>query len=103
MNETLGIGVAFTTGVLLGAFFFGGLWLTVKKVVAAKRAALWLFGSLMLRTSIVLVGFYFVAHDHWQRLLVSLFGFIIARFIIMRFKLQSVNLTNVKQESGNAP
>ena len=46
-------------GVLLGAIFFGGLWWTVRKGVSSKRPALWFFGSLLLRTSIVLAGFLF--------------------------------------------
>ena len=44
-------------GVLLGAIFFGGLWLTVRKGVSSKQPALWFFGSLLLRMSIVLSWF----------------------------------------------
>ena len=46
---------------LLGAIFFGGLWWTVRKGVASRRPALWFLGSLLLRTSIALAGFYVVA------------------------------------------
>jgi F1F0 ATPase subunit 2 len=58
MNETLTLVSALVTGVLLGAMFFGGLWWTVRKGVSSKRPALWFFGSLLLRTSIALAGFY---------------------------------------------
>ena len=61
MNETLSLVLALVTGVLLGAMFFGGLWWTVQKGVSSKRPALWFFGSLLLRTSIALAGFYFIA------------------------------------------
>ena len=69
MNEVLTLALALAAGVLLGAIFFGGLWLTVRKGVSSKQPALWFFGSLLLRMSIVLGGFYFVSGGHWERLL----------------------------------
>ena len=61
MNEPLTLVLALVAGVVLGAIFFGGLWWTVRKGVSSKRPALWFFGSLLLRMSIALAGFYFVA------------------------------------------
>ena len=84
MNETLSLVLALVAGVLLGAMFFGGLWWTVRKGVSSKQPALWFFGSLLLRTSIALAGFYFVAGGHWERLLVCLLGFVMARLIVTR-------------------
>ena len=84
MNETLTLVLALVTGVLLGAIFFGGLWWTVRKGVSSERPALWFLGSLLLRTSITLTGFYFVARGDWQRLLMCLLGFVIARPIVTR-------------------
>ena len=55
---------------MLGAIFFGGLWWTVRKGVSSKQPALWFLGSLLLRMSIALAGFYFVSGGHWERLLV---------------------------------
>lgn len=76
--------LAFAGGMLLGVFFFGGLWLTVKNSLTAKNTALLYLGSLILRTSITLIGFYYISFGNWQRLLITLIGFIAARFIIMR-------------------
>ena len=45
-------------GLVLGAVFFGGLWWTVRKGVASPRPALWFVGSMLLRTGVVLAGFY---------------------------------------------
>ncbi len=85
MNEIL-IGVfAFIAGLLLGAIFFGGLWISVQRAVASKLPALWFAGSLISRLTITLFGFYFVAHGNWQRLLICLLGFISARFIVLRY------------------
>ena len=73
-----------TLGVALGLFFFGGLWWTVQKGLASSRPALWFMSSLLLRSAMVLCGFYFVADSDWKRLAACLLGFIIARFIAIR-------------------
>ena len=82
MDELVTLSLALMAGLLLGAIFFGGLWWTVQKGVSSKQPAIWFFGSLLLRMSIVLAGFYFVSNGHWQRLLMCLFGFVMARFIV---------------------
>jgi F1F0 ATPase subunit 2 len=103
MNETLTLVSALVTGVLLGAMFFGGLWWTVRKGVSSKRPALWFFGSLLLRTSIALAGFYFIARGHWERMLVCLLGFIMARLIVMRLTRAPEKPTYLAQEASHAP
>ena len=103
MNETLSLVLALVTGVLFGAIFFGGLWWTVQKGVSSKRSALWFFGSLLLRTSIALAGFYFIGHGHWERLLVCLLGFVIARLIVTRLTRASEKPTYLAQEASHAP
>ena len=75
--------LAFIAGIALGTLFFGGLWITVKKAVASNYAALWFLGSSLLRTGLVLTGFYYVAQGSWQRLLISVLGFIAARFLVI--------------------
>ncbi len=81
MNEPLSLAFAFAAGVLLGAMFYGGLWWTVHRAVSSKRVALWFLGSLLLRMGLALAGFYFVAGGDWQRLLLCLLGFVIARLV----------------------
>ena len=68
MNEFLSLALALAAGLLLGAIFFGGLWWTVRKGVSSQQPALWFFGSLLLRMSVALAGFYFVGREDWQRL-----------------------------------
>ena len=96
MNETLTLTLALVAGLLLGASFFGGLWWTVRKGVSSRQPALWFFGSLLLRMSIALAGFYFASSGHWERLLVCLLGFVMARFIVTR-------LTGPPVEHHNSP
>jgi F1F0 ATPase subunit 2 len=66
MTDALRLALALVTGLLLGAIFFGGLWWTVRRGFSSKQPALWFFGSLLLRTSIALAGFYFIARGHWE-------------------------------------
>jgi F1F0 ATPase subunit 2 len=89
MNEYLEwiftLGPALVEGALLGAIFFMGLWWTVRKLDTTKHVAFWFLGSFLVRTSIVLLGFYFLLGDNWLRLLAGLLGFVIARIIVTRF------------------
>jgi F1F0 ATPase subunit 2 len=103
MNETLTLVLASVAGVLLGALFFGGLWWTVQKGLSSKRSALWFLGSLLLRMSIALAGFYFVSGGHWKRLLACLLGFVMARLIIIRITRAAEKPACLAQEAGHAP
>jgi F1F0 ATPase subunit 2 len=103
MNETLGMVSALVTGGLLGLMFFGGLWWTVRKVVSSKLPAFWVFASLLLRMTVALAGFYFVSGGHWERLLVCLLGFFIARLIVTRLTSSPVEHHNCSaKEAGHA-
>ena len=82
MNETLMLVVAWMGGGALGTIFFGCLWWTIRKGVASAQPAFWFLGSLLLRMSVVLAGFYFVGHGRWERLVACLLGFLLARFAV---------------------
>ncbi|MFT6035268.1 MAG: F1F0 ATPase subunit 2 [Marivirga sp.] len=85
MNELLLMIIALLTGAALGSVFFGGLWLTIRQAMASKIPVLWFLGSFVLRTGIVLAGFYFIMQSgNWQDGLICLIGFISARFISIR-------------------
>ena len=104
MNESLTLVLAWLAGVVLGAIFFGGLWWTVRKGVSSKQPALWFFGSLLLRMSIALAGFYFVSGGHWERLLLCLLGFVMARLVVTWLTRPSgENQTRPAQEASHAP
>ena len=85
MSEILFTILSFVAGLLLGAIFFGGLWFTVKKLVNAKMPAIWMLSSFVLRIGITLVAFYYISLGNWQRLLICVFGFIVARFAVVHF------------------
>jgi len=90
MIEFLPLAAACAAGILLGASFFGGLWWTVRRGVSAERPALWFLGSVVLRMSIVLIGFYLVSSGDWERLLACLIGFVIARFLVTSLASTSI-------------
>ena len=73
-----------TAGVLLGLFFFGGLWWTLRRALASPRPALWVGGSLLLRIGCVAAGFVVVSAGDWRRLLACLLGFWAARVLVLR-------------------
>ncbi len=104
MNEFVILGLALVAGGLLGAIFFGGLWWTVRKSVSSTQPALWFLGSMLLRMSIALAGFYFVGGGQWERLVACLLGFIVARFIVTRLAGPPVKQCNPRaKEASHAP
>ena len=104
MNETVILVLAGGAGLLLGAIFFGGLWWTVRRGVSCQRPALWFLGSVLVRMSIALAGFYFFGRGHWERLVVGLLGFAVARFIATRLARPPVDHHNSRaKEAGHAP
>ena len=104
MNDIRALALALLAGALLGAFFFGGLWWTVQKGVASERPALWFLGSLLLRTGTVLAGFYFVSQLHWSSFLACLFGFVIARVVVVKrlTRAPAKDQTPLEKETSNA-
>ncbi len=84
MNELSMLFLAGFAGLLLGAFFFGGLWWSLRKALNSDHAALWQITSLLVRMGVSLLGFYLVGGGQWQRLMACLAGFVIARIVILR-------------------
>ncbi len=82
MSEFLTLAPALVAGMSLGGFFgpFGGRC----EGPFVETAGAWFLGSLLVRTSIVLAGFYVVSGGRWDRLLACLLGFVIARQIATR-------------------
>ena len=90
MNNELNIvtvaflSAAFAAGLVLGAFYFISLWRTVRKLPDTQRPLRLMLGSFAVRMAVVLPGFYFVMSGHWERLVMALIGFILARKLLTR-------------------
>ncbi|AGA26373.1 ATP synthase subunit I [Singulisphaera acidiphila] len=105
MSDIPALALAFVAGAFLGVIFFGSLWWTVQRGMTSDSPVLWFFGSLLLRTGIILAGFYFVSQNHWSRLVMCLFGFLIARVIVvMRLtRAPADEMTPLEEETSSAP
>ena len=82
--DVLPLILAFATGIALGGWFFGGLWVTVRRIPTTASPALLAFGSFWLRLAVCAIGFYVVMGGQWERLLVCLCGFLSMRHVLVR-------------------
>jgi F1F0 ATPase subunit 2 len=84
VNLTVSLLLAFVAGVVLGLFYYGGLWLTIQRLPQSSRPGMLTAVSLFLRLGLVLVAFYLVMGGSWERLLACLAGFLLARVLLVR-------------------
>jgi F1F0 ATPase subunit 2 len=104
MNEHLILVLMGVAGVLLGVFFFGGLWYTVRRGLGSKRPGLWFLVSLLLRTGVVVAGFYFISDGGWKGLLACLVGFVVGRLVVTRLAGPPIeDHHSAVKESAHAP
>lgn len=75
---------ALVVGIVLGSFYFTSLWLTVRQLPTTVYPTRLFIISWLFRIVITLLGFYLVMNEQWQRALIALAGFVIARMIITR-------------------
>lgn len=73
------LGFTFAAGALMGTFYFGGLWLTVRLIRNFPNKAAIAFASFIVRLMVVFVALYVITAGRWERLLVALFGFYVVR------------------------
>ena len=81
--------IAMLVGIGMGIFYFGGLWLTVKHIANAQGKIFLVMGSFLARNAFCAVILWLLARGgHWQRVLVCLLGFVIARtFLVRRLRI----------------
>lgn len=88
MNEGLALTaewlLAAACGGLLGSVYFGGLWLTLRRVSTSRHPALLMLSSLLLRLAGVGFGLYLFADGNWQRYLAAVPGIVLARWLWIR-------------------
>lgn len=82
MSPFLPLLLAFAAGLGLGLFYFGGLWLTVRRLPTSRYPVPLLLASFVARTAAVVAGFYFVMGVHWERVLACLVGFLVVRIVL---------------------
>lgn len=76
--------LAFIVGALLGVVFFGGLYVTVKKLSSMKYPALFMMLSLLVRLVIMAGGIYLIMDGEIRNLLSAMAGILIVRFLMIQ-------------------
>jgi len=71
-------------GFAVGIVYFLGLWLTLSRYTGKERFGSKLFVSFLIRLALAISVFYFFMQDDWQRLILLLIGFLIARQMMIR-------------------
>ena len=93
MSEALILILALLAGVLIGVFFFGGLWWTIQRSIVSTQPAVLVVGSFLLRILVTVMGFYLALQDGWQSLVACLGGFLVARIAVTRIIAMPRNKT----------
>lgn len=71
-------------GIVLGLFFYGGLWLTVRHVSHAQHLAWHTLASFWLRSAVVVAGFLLLVDRRWEYVVLCFAGFIAARLAVSK-------------------
>jgi F1F0 ATPase subunit 2 len=71
-------------GVAMSALFFGGLWWTVRDIEEREHPAALMMASFVVRTAIVLAGFYAIGQFGWEGMGVAAATFVATRFAVTR-------------------
>jgi F1F0 ATPase subunit 2 len=82
MNSYLHIGAGLLIGMLLGAFFYGGLWWTIARFTTLTQPAWLILGSFLLRTLVTVAGFYLALLGGWPSLAAALITFLMTRIVV---------------------
>lgn len=82
--EPLDAALVFIVGLTLGAGYAGMLWITVRRLPRMRYPAVGLISSAALRLTLVSAGLFLLMDGRWERLLIGLAGFTVARFVATR-------------------
>lgn len=77
-------GLAFLWGGILGFFYFGGLWVTLRLLKRTNRPKFWLGVSYIGRVLVALIGFWLIVRKSPGAFLLSFIAFLLARTILTR-------------------
>ena len=76
--------IAAGLGVLLGLAYFGSLRWVVGRLMAARRPAVWMLGSAVVRIAVMLAALLVIGQGRWERMVAVLAGFLVGRSIAIR-------------------
>ncbi|MBI5870035.1 MAG: ATP synthase subunit I [Actinobacteria bacterium] len=99
MTLLVNIVLPLSAGLALGIIYFGGLWLTLRRLPAAKQPAFLVLGSYLGRLGLCLAGFILIAVTAGlQGILICTAAFIAARIVMVRrWGRQELTLTRTDE------
>lgn len=84
VNEPIYLALSIGWGAALGVFYFGGLWLTVRRLPHFKQPSFLALGSFLGRSAVCLFGFYIASGNGFEWLALSLAGFVLTKMVLVR-------------------
>jgi F1F0 ATPase subunit 2 len=84
VSELLRLLATAAAGAAIGALYFGGLWLTVRRLPTVRRPAAFVLASFVTRTGLAALGFVVLLAGEPLRLAVALTGFLVVRMLLVR-------------------
>jgi F1F0 ATPase subunit 2 len=84
MNSAFLLALSFFMGALLGVFYFGGLWLTIKRLPHSQQPTILSLGSFFARSLVCILGFYLIIGSGIEALLLCLAGFVLTKIALIR-------------------
>ncbi|HUN53532.1 MAG TPA: ATP synthase subunit I [Smithella sp.] len=85
LNTVFILILMFGAGLALGAFYFIGLWQTLRRVAQTENRMRLLAISFVVRLAVILTAFFFLMDSHWERLAAAMAGFVVMRKILVYY------------------
>ncbi len=80
LNDLYPLAAPFALGIGLGVAYYGGLWVTLRRIARARRPALEIVGGYFARLMVMAVCFILLVRGgHWDRLLACLAGVVLVQ------------------------
>lgn len=76
--------MAIIAGIVLGVFFFGGLYLSVQYLGKVKYPSVLMMASLIIRMAVLVGGLYLIRGDSYLNIPLALMGILLVRIIMTR-------------------
>ena len=75
-------GLALVWGLILGLFYFGGLWWTLRIFIQKIHARFWFGLSFLIRTSVIMLFFWIIVEKDIKAFFITFTGFLLMRFFL---------------------
>lgn len=84
-SSLLALALSALAGAALGVLYFGGLWLTIQRMTRSQNPGFLLLVSFLLRSVLVIGGFYLISGGRLERLAAGMLAFFVTRFFFTKY------------------